>query len=132
MSQNGDGNDELKDYYVIKFEKYIELAEEIEHKYRIVADLLHDHILGTLPEFWDETPIPDIIEFFANLNDIRKFLDERINNTPEEVVKLGQKYNIKDVLLKGEELNRMNALLLAEEQLESDLEINHKICIIIN
>lgn len=129
MSQdNGDG-EELKGYYVIKFEKFIDLMNEIEHKYQISADLLHDKILATLPEFWDSTDIPSLIEFFATVNDIRKFLESKINNPSDEEVKLAAKYNIKDVLLKDVELAKMNTLLLAEEQLEADLEIDHKISI---
>lgn len=130
MSEQGGDGEDLKGYYVIKFEKFIDLMNEIEHKYQIAADLLHDKILATLPEFWDDTEIPSLIEFFANLNDIRKFLENKINNPSDEEIKLTAKYDIKDVLLKDAELARMNALLLAEEQLESDLLIDHKISIV--
>ncbi len=129
MSDQGDEAEDLGGYFVIKFEKFLELMEEIEHKYQITADLLHDKILGTLPEFWDNTEIPDLIEFFANVNDIRRFLEDKINNATDEEIKLSAKYNIKDVLLKSEELARMNTLLLAEQELEADLEIEHKIVI---
>jgi len=121
--------EELKGYFVIKFEKFLELMEEIEHKYQITADLLHDKILGTLPEFWDDTEIPDLIEFFANVNDIRKFLEEKINNPPDEEVKLAAKYNIKEVLIRESELAKMNTLLMAEEELEAGLQVDHKIII---
>ena len=122
-------NEELKGYYVIKFEKFLDLMEDIEHKYQITADILHDRILGTLPEFWEGTDIPDIIEFFANINDIRKFLEDKINNATDEEIKLASKYDIKDVLIRSDELKRMNTLLLAEQELEAGLEINHKIVI---
>ena len=128
MSDNNE-EEELKGYYVIKFEKFLELMEEIEHKYQIAADLLHDKILGTLPEFWDDTEIPDLIEFFANVNDIRKFLEEKINNPTDEEVKLAAKFNIKEVLIRESELAKMNALLMAEEELEAGLQIDHKIII---
>ena len=128
MSDSNEEED-LKGYFVIKFEKFLELMEEIEHKYQITADLLHDKILGTLPEFWDDTEIPDLIEFFANVNDIRKFLEEKINNPPDEEVKLAAKYNIKEVLIRESELAKMNALLMAEEELEAGLQIDHKIII---
>ena len=128
MSDSNEEED-LKGYFVIKFEKFLELMEEIEHKYQITADLLHDKILGTLPEFWDDTEIPDLIEFFANVNDIRKFLEEKINNPPDEEVKLAAKYNIKEVLIRESELAKMNALLMAEEELEAGLQVDHKIII---
>ena len=128
MSDSNEEED-LKGYFVIKFEKFLELMEEIEHKYQITADLLHDKILGTLPEFWDDTEIPDLIEFFANVNDIRKFLEEKINNPPDEEVKLAAKYNIKEVLIRESELAKMNTLLMAEEELEAGLQVDHKIII---
>lgn len=124
-----DSEEDLKGYYVIKFEKFLELMEEIEHKYQIAADLLHDKILGTLPEFWDDTEIPDLIEFFANVNDIRRFLEEKINNPSDEEVKLAAKHNIKEVLIKDSELAKMNTLLMAEEELEAGLQVDHKIVI---
>jgi hypothetical protein len=129
MSDQGDDAEDLSGYFVIKFEKFLELMEEIEHKYQITADLLHDKILGTLPEFWEGTEIPDLIEFFANVNDIRKFLEDKINNTSDEEIKLAAKYNIKDVLVTSQELAKMNALLMAEQELEADLELEHKIVI---
>ncbi len=129
MADHDEGDEELKGYYVIKFEKFLELMEEIEHKYQITADLLHDKILGTLPEFWEGTEIPSLISFFANINDIRNFLEDKINNATDEEIKLSMKYNIKDVLLKAEELAVMNTLLLAEQELEADLELQHKIVV---
>lgn len=128
MSDQNEDN-ELKGYYIIKFEKFIDLMEEIEHKYQIIADILHDKILGTLPEFWDESDIPDIIEFFANLKNIRDFLENKINNASEKDIELTKKYDIKDVLVTSDDLKKMNVLLLAEQELEADLEINHKIVI---
>ena len=129
MSDQGDEAEDLSGYFVIKFEKFLELMEEIEHKYQITADLLHDKILGTLPEFWEGTEIPDIIELFANINDIRKFLEDKINNASDEEIKLAAKYNIKDVLITSQELAKMNTLLMAEQELEADLELEHKIVI---
>lgn len=128
--QNGDGNEDLKGYYVIKFEKFIDLMTEIEHKYQISADLLHNKIIATTPQYWDDTDIPALIEFLANVQDIRNFLENKINNPPDEEVKLAAKYDIKDVLLKDVELAKMNTLLLAEEQLEADLAIDYKISIV--
>lgn len=128
-NNNGDG-EELKGYYVVQFEKFIDLMNEIEHKYQITADLLHNKIIATTPKDWEESDIPALIEFFANVNDIRKFLENKINNPPDEEVKLAAKYNIKDVLLKDVELAKMNTLLLAEEQLEADLAVDYKISIV--
>lgn len=119
--------DDLEGYYVIKFERYIDLLNEIEHKYTILSDFLHEQVIKNDPDHWDETAIPAIAECFVTVHDLRRFLDDKINNTPEEEAKLAQKYNIKDILLKKEELQRMNVLLLAEEELEASLEINYKI-----
>lgn len=130
MSQEGDGGEDLKDYYVIKFERFIDLMNEVENKYQITADLLYNKISVTLPKDWDDTDIPSLIEFFANLKDIRMFLEEKINNPPEEEIKLANKYNIKDVLLKNVELMKMNTLLLAEQELEAELAIDYKIYVV--
>lgn len=117
----------LNNYYVIKFEKYIDLLTEIETKYNILSDLLHDEVLKTLPEFWDNTPIPAIADCFVTVKDIRSFLDDKVNNASEEEVKLTKEYNIKDVLLSKDDLKKMNILLIAEEELEARLEVEYKI-----
>lgn len=123
-------DNDLSNYYVIKFEKYIDLLTDIEKKYHILADLLHEEILKTLPEFWDTTPVVCLATCFATVADIRSFLDEKVNNVSEQEVKLAQKNNIKDVLFTKQDLQVMNMLLLAEEELESRLLIEHKISLI--
>jgi hypothetical protein len=120
----------LEDYYVIKFEKYIDLLTDIERKYNIISEILHDEVLKTLPEFWDNTPIPALAQCFATIVDIRSFLDDKINNTPEEEVKLAKENNIKDVLISKQDLQVMNVLLLAEQELSARLEVEHKIFLI--
>ena len=40
MAEDNQDDDELKDYFVVKFEKFLQLMEEIEHKYQILADLI--------------------------------------------------------------------------------------------
>jgi hypothetical protein len=117
----------LEGYYTIKFEKYIELVTEVEAKYQIIADYIHDEILKTLPDYWDDTPIPVLMQAYSSLYDIRKFLDDKMNNPPEEEVKLATANGIKDVLIHGDELKRMNVLLLSIQELEADLQINYKI-----
>lgn len=117
----------LEGYYVIKFEKYIELINEVEAKYQIIADYVHDEVLKTLPDYWDETPIPVLMQTYSCLYDVRKFLDDKVNNPPEEEIKLANANGIKDVLIHGDELKRMNVLLLSLQELEADLQINYKI-----
>jgi len=119
--------DPLSNYYVIKFEKFIDLITEIESKHSILADMLHEEAAKVSPEEWDETPIPAITELYVTVHDIRSFLEDKINNATEEEVKLAQENNIKDVLVSKEELQRMNVLLLAEESLEASLEKEYKI-----
>ena len=127
MSDEGDNGEELKDYFVIKFEKYLQMMEEIEHKYQILADLLHEQILGTLPDFWEGTPIKDTMKMYVEVAELRDFLEDKVNNASDEEVKLAAKYNIKDVLIKTDELAQMNILLVSMEKLESRLEVEHKI-----
>jgi len=121
------GNDELSGYFVVKFEKYIKVMEEYEHKYQMLADIIHEHVLATLPDFWDDTPIKDLMETYVAVADLRNFLEDKINNVSEEEVKLAQKYNIKDILTTTEELARMNNLLVSCEELEKRIEVEHKI-----
>ncbi len=121
---------DLSDYYVIKFEKYIDLMSEIERKYNIVSDILHDEVLKTLPEFWDNTPIPAITQYFATVSDIRSFLDDKVNNASEQEVKITKENNIKDVLIHKQDLQVMNVLLLAEQELCARLEVEHKISLV--
>lgn len=120
----------LEDYYVIKFEKYIDLLTEIERKYNIISEILHDEVLKTLPEFWDNTPIPAITQCFSTISDIRSFLDDKVNNATEEEVKLTKEHNIKDVLISKQDLQVMNVLLLAEQELTARLEVEHKISLV--
>ena len=129
MSENDNGSEDLKDYYVIKFEKFLQMMEEIEHKYQILADLIHDKILGTLPDFWEGTPIKDLMKIYVDIAELRDFLEAKINEVDEAEVKLAAKYNIKDVLIKTEELSQMNVYLLSIEELEARLEVEHKISI---
>lgn len=129
MADDEQNDDELKDYYVVKFEKYIQLMEEIEHKYQILADLIHEHVLATLPDFWEGTPIKDLMKFYVDVAELHDFLEDKINNASEEEVKLAAKYNIKDVLIKSDELAQMNVYLVSIEELEARIEVEHKISI---
>lgn len=122
-------NEDLKDYYVIKFEKFIQLMEQTEHKYQILADMVHEQAIDNEPDSWDETPIKAIMRTFIYISELRDFLEDKINNAQEEEIKLANKYNIKDVLMKTEELAQMNVLLVSAEQLEADLQLEYKISI---
>jgi hypothetical protein len=103
------------------------MMEEIEHKYQILADIIHEEVLATLPDFWEGTPITDLMKTFVDVSELREFLEDKINNASEEEIKLTTKYNIKDVLIKNDELAHMNVFLLSIEELEARLEVEHKI-----
>ena len=122
-------NEDLKGYYVIKFEKFIDLMDELEHKYQITADLISEKIKVTSVKDWDNTPIVDLMRFFVEVSYLRDFLEGKINNPPEEEVKLVKTYDIKDVLMTTEDLARLNMSLFGIEELEGNLEIDFKISV---
>lgn len=118
---------DLSNYYVIQFEKYIDLVTEVERKYYILSELIKTEVDKTKTEEWENTQIPALLECFVNINDTRSFLSNKINNASDEEIKIAKENNIKDVLIKKDELQRMNVLLLAGEQLEVDLQNEYKI-----
>lgn len=118
---------DLSNYYVVEFEKFIDLVTEIERKYYILCDLITIEVNKTNPAEWENTQLPALLECFVNVNDTRSFLSHKINNATDEEIKLAKENNIKDVLITKDELQRMNFLLLAGEELETGLYNDHKI-----
>lgn len=118
---------DLSNYYVVQFEKFIDLVTEVERKYYILCDLITAEVAKTNPAEWENTQLPALLECFVNVNDTRSFLSYKINNATDEEIKLAKENNIKDVLVTKEELQRMNVLLLAGEELEVSLFNDHKI-----
>lgn len=128
MADEGD-NEELSGYFVIKFEKFIELMDQLEHKYQITADLISEKVKAIQTKDWDDTPILDLMKFLVEINNLRQFMEAKINNPPEEEVKLVKKYDIKDILMTTEDLARLNMNLLSIEEVESGLEVDFKISV---
>lgn len=120
-------NEDLKGYYTINFEKFIELMNEVDHKYMIAADIVKKQIIETSTDQWENTAIRDLMRIIVQVGDLRDFLEMKVENPSEQEVKLSKKYDIKDVLMTTEDLARLNMNLLSIEEDEADLEICHKI-----
>ena len=123
---------ELDGYYVIKTEKYVELYDQINRQYHIMSELLNDHILKQKKKDWEVDPLKLMFRQYSNLSELKEKVDEIANSPPKEVVKIAVKNKIKDILVHGETLAKLNALLLVSEENERILNEDYKISTIVH
>lgn len=126
-----DGDEELRDYYVIKFENFMAIMKQTDSIYYVLMDLLQSYIQDADPTNWDATPIPDIAAYFGVASELRLYLDELINNPTDKEIELSIKYDIKDILMTLEDLSAMNIMLEAMQEYEIRLYEDHKITTIV-
>lgn len=126
-----DSDEELQNYYVIKFENFIAIMKQTDSIYYILIDLLQNYIQEADPDDWESTPIPDLAAYFGVASELRLYLDELINNPTEKEIELSIKYDIKDILMTLEDLSAMNIMLEAMQEYEIRLYEDYKITTIV-
>ena len=111
----------LNGFYVIKNDKFIELALSTDRTYYILCDMLKTQAALHELDNWGETQIPHVIEYVGVMQEIKKFLEALSSDPAPEVVQLAIENNIEDMLLSQKELDRLNVLLKAAEEYEKEL-----------
>lgn len=104
------------EYYTIVFEKYIEIMNEADRYYYMIAQELKEMIAAHSIDLWENTPIPDFTETLVILNSLRTLLDKKINEPTKEEIKFCEQNNIKDVLVTKQELVMLQKFVLAIEE----------------
>jgi hypothetical protein len=122
-----DNDNELDNYYIIKFENFVALLRQTESIYNILVDLIQDYIQECDPYEWDKTPIPDLCAYLGVASELKLYLDDIINNPTEKEIELTIKYNLKDVLITLDDLAAMNVMLEAMQEYEVRVYQEHKI-----
>ena len=128
MAEN---DSELDNYYVIKFENFIELIKQTDAIYHIVANLLEEQTLANDTEEWYATAIPDLSGYFSIVTELKDYLDDIVNNPTEEEIKLIKKYNLSDILISIEDLSVLNHLLKSMQDYETRIYNLYKISTIV-
>jgi hypothetical protein len=123
---------ELDGYYVIKTEKYVELYDQINRQYHIMSELLNDHILKQKKKDWEVDPLKLMFKQYSILSELKEKVDDIANSPPKEVVKIAVKNKIKDILVHGETLAKLNALLLVSEENERIINEDYKISTVVH
>lgn len=123
MSEDND----LAQYYTIKFEKFIDMIKHIDRIYGVLSTLLKEHITNNDIDKWHETPIPELSGYFAAVNELKNYLDDIINNPTEEEIEIMIQHEIKDVLVSLSDLNALNIMYGAIEEFEQRLYEKHNI-----
>lgn len=118
---------ELAQYYTIKFEKFMEMIKQIDGLYNVLSTLIKEHVTANEISDWEHTPIPELSGYFAAVNEIKNYLDDIINNPTEEEVELMIKHEIKDVIVSLSDLNTLNIMFSAIQEFSDRLYEKHKI-----
>jgi hypothetical protein len=118
---------ELAQYYTIKFEKFMEMIKQIDGLYNVLSALIKEHVTANEINEWENTPIPELSGYFAAVNEIKNYLDDIINNPTEEEVELMIKHEIKDVIVSLSDLNALNIMFGAIQEFSDRLYEKHKI-----
>jgi len=118
---------ELAQYYTIKFEKFMEMIKQIDGLYNVLSALIKEHVTANEINEWENTPIPELSGYFAAVNEIKNYLDDIINNPTEEEVELMIKHEIKDVIISLSDLNALNVMFGAIQEFSDRLYEKHKI-----
>jgi len=117
---------ELAQFYTIKLETFLEMTRQLDSLYYVLSNLIQEHAHKSIGE-WEETPIPELTGYFAAVNEIKKYLDDIINNPTEEEVEIMIKYEIKDVLISLSDLSAINVMFGAIEEFNDRLYEKHRI-----
>lgn len=121
---------ELSQFYTIKLETFLEMIRQMDSLFFILSHLIKENAIKSIKE-WEETPIPELTGYFAAVNEIKKYLDDIINNPTEEEVELMIKYEIKDVLISLSDLNAINIMFGAIQEFSDRLYEKHRIVTLI-
>jgi hypothetical protein len=113
------------DYYTIVFEKFIDIMTDADRLYYMLVDRIKEMVTVSPIDAWENSPIPDFTETYIIVNSLRKFLDKKINNPPEEEVKFTTKNNIKDVLMTKEELRTLQSFVITLEEQKALLQVEY-------
>jgi hypothetical protein len=126
-----DNDNELDNYYVIKFENFIQLMKQTDSIYAVLKNLIKDIVDEIDVEEWEETAIPQLSGYLSVTHELKTYLDDIINNPTEKEVELTVKYDLKDVLITLEDLSAINIMLEAMQAYEVRLYDEHKITTIV-
>lgn len=118
---------ELAQYYTIKFEVFMEMIRQMDSLYHILSHLIQENAIKAQTSNWEETPIPELTGYFAAVNELRKYLDDIINNPTEEEIEIMIKHEIKDVLISLPDLNAINIMFGAVQEFSDRLYDKHRI-----
>lgn len=127
-----DENDELAGLYTIKNDKFLELTRQNERQYYMAADMLQDQVVSSQITEWDGDSTKALMLYYLTISEIRDLLHDISKNPSKELLRLAKKNNIKDILVRQEDLVLMNALLLKSEQMEQDMYTEHRIHFMLN
>jgi hypothetical protein len=117
----------LSEYYVIKFELFLDMIKQIDTLYSVLSQLIKEHVSKNELQDWPETPIPELAGYFAAVNELKGFLDDIVNNPTEEEVELMIKNDIKDIVISFSDLNVLNIMFGALEEFSDRLFQKHGI-----
>lgn len=118
---------ELAQYYTIKFEKFLEMIKQIDILFNVLSLLIKEHVSANEIDNWEETPIPELSGYFAAVCEIKKYLDDIVNNPTEEEIEIMVKHEIKDVVISISDLNALNIMFGALEEFSDRLYNKHGI-----
>jgi len=118
---------ELSQYYTIKFETFLQMIKQTDGLYSIASSLIKEHVTANDIEKWEETPIPELSGFFAAVHELKRYLEDIINNPTDEEIEIMIQNEIKDVVISISDLGAINIMFGAVQEFSDRLYNKHGI-----
>ena len=98
-------------YYTITLEKALNLLVDSDRCTRMFSSNVKTMIEKYSLESWDSSPIPDYMDAYLNAKVLKDFVQKKIENPDDEIVKFAAKNKIEGVLLTRNELLMLQTLV---------------------
>ena len=98
-------------YYTITLQKGLNLLVDADRCAKIFAETVKTAATKYDTENWDSSPIADYMDAYLNSKVLKDFLQKKIQDPSEELVKFAAKNKIDGILLTKNELTMLQTLV---------------------
>jgi len=98
-------------YYTITLEKALNLLVDSDRCTRMFSTNVKTMVEKYALDSWDTSPIPDYMDAYLNAKVLKDFVQKKIENPDDEIVKFAAKNKIEGVLLTRNELIMLQTLV---------------------
>ena len=119
-------------YYTITLQKGLNMLVDSDRCARTFSETVKTMAEKYSTENWDSSPIADYMDAYLNSKVLKDFMQKKIQNPDEELVKFAAKNKIEGILLTKYELNMLQTLVSNFEETKEYLQKTYGFSTLLN